>query len=550
MYNFTPVRKIIIISCLLVSSYLSYGQISQYNSFFDYKNINTQTFIPMLGWNNEQKHFLTVLKHSFEMQQIISNPKDSLFLWNGLSGLKTAYTKDSLIIFFVRPADTITRPCILLTHGNDAQYRSIWHEQNNFLALDLAMRGFCVAYYENPSGREATLIRNNSNNIADSILLSTKNAFYNGFQSAVAANIFVKHNSDFLNVDTTKLFSGGYSFGAFCSLSLATADDGQNFTDSIFNAQGNFTAKSIYNDVYTKNIKSAFGIGSGLPKDDTLSIYNSKMGNFLDEHDNGLALLFLHGRTDNMVYFNLTKLSEPDTSKGYFFAEGPSSMTNTIREKELQVKTTLMVNCRGGHNFSTSVCGYSNAYCMAQWHWTHLTEPPDSLISSSSYFANVSNDSMLRYVAYMLTQVDDVGFVVADFLQPSVSNTNSVFNDHLYFLQPQDSFRYENANGHYITRTTDCEGHPFQVVTSTVKNIITKNEVKIYPNPANNIITIETKENIESISIYSMLGELMKKSNSDSLQEQINVHDLAVGEYIAVIQLKDRLVNLKISVVR
>src|SRR4051812_29366445 len=140
-------RAILLLIC--ISYYInSFGQLSQYNNNFDYKNINTQTFIPMQGWNNDQKYILSMLKRSFDMQHIISYPKDTSFVWNGLEGQKTIYTKDSLLMFFIRPADTITRPCILMTHGNNAKYRSSWNETLNFYVNDLVMRGFCVAYYE------------------------------------------------------------------------------------------------------------------------------------------------------------------------------------------------------------------------------------------------------------------------------------------------------------------------------------------------------------------------------------------------------------------
>jgi hypothetical protein len=543
------VKKTVLICIFLLQLFLSFGQTTLYNSIFDYKNINIQTFIPMTGWSNEQKHMLTILKHSFEMQQIVNQPKDTLFWWNGLTGKKTTYTKDSLILFFIRPADNITRPCILITHGNDAQYRSSWNEQTKFIAIDLAMRGYAVAFYENPSSRDATQIRIAKNNPADTILLRTRNGLYNGFQSAVAATLFVTHNATDLKVNTAKLFAGGYSYGAFCSLSLASADAGQNFTDSLFNIQGNFTAKSIYNDTYTPTIKRAFGIGSALPKDDTLPAYNSKMGDFLDETDTGLSLLFLHGRNDYFIYFGLNKLTDSDTSHGYFFAEGPNAMINNIREKNLPVETKLIVNCKGGHNFSTSVCGYSNPYCIAQWHWRYMSEPPDTLTPSNAYFTNLTNDTLLHYISYMLTQVSDIGFMVADFLQPAVLNTSSTLSNKTYFIQPQDSFLYSNPNGHYIIRDRDCEGKPLIITSVNTENFINNKDIRVYPNPSNNFITIQAKEMIEMVKIYTLPGELVKSSAVNQMQKEIDVHDLATGEYIIVIQLADRLMNLKFSLI-
>jgi dienelactone hydrolase len=504
----------------------------------------------MNGWNDEQKHLLSILKHSFEMQQIINQPRDTSFLWNGLSGRKTIYTNDSLTLFFVRPNDTITRPCILITHGNDGAYKGDWHEQTKFISLDLTMRGFCVVYYENPSSKDAKLVRTNRNNSFDSLLLNTKNAFYDGFQSAVAANIYVKHNADILKIDTNKIFAGGYSFGGFSSLSLATADIGINFIDSRFNLQGNFIAKSIYTDSYTKNIKGAFSIGGGLPKDDTLALYNSNMGDFLDKQDSAVALLFLHGRTDHLVSFDLTKLYELDNTTPYFFAEGPNAMINTIRKKNLGIKTKLVVNCRGGHNFSTSVCGYSNPYCMAQWHWLYLTEPPDTMTLPNSYFSDISNDSMLRYAAYMLTQVSDVSYMIADYFHPLINTSTSTLNQNLYFVQPQDSFKYAVANGYYIFRTTDCEGNPIQTATAIAKNEITKDDVLIYPNPTQQTCTISSKENIDNVILYNMLGEIVFTDIVNNTTTQLNLNNLIAGEYIAIIQYKNRLVTKKISLVR
>lgn len=481
------------------------------------------------------------------MQQIIAHTKDTSFVWNGLKGEKTTYTKDSLILFFIRPADTITRPCILITHGNDAEYRSSWHDKLKFSVIDFAMRGYCVAYYENPSGREATQIRLLKNNHADSLMNNSRIGLYNGFQSAVAADLFIVHNALELKVDTTKLFAGGYSFGAYSSLALATANVGQNFKDAMFQISGDFNANAIYNYPYRKNIQQGFAIGGALPKDDTVNTLNSNMGEFLDESDANVSLLFLHGITDNLISLNLTTIKEVDSTKGNFLIEGPIALINKINDKHLPITAKLIVNCKGGHNFSTSVCGYSNPYCMAQWHWLHLAEPPDTLIFSSNYFTNISTDSMLRYAAYMLTQVSDIDFMIADFFQPTINNTSSTLNQTLYYVQPQDSFKYANANGHYIFKNTDCDGKPFVITVIKDENVSIKDEVKIYPNPASEYITFEAKENIESIRIYNMLGALILQMQPQHLQEQINIQDWVTGEYIAVIQLKNRLVTMKVS---
>lgn len=516
-------------------------QNTSYINSFDYKNVNIQTLVPVQGLNNDQKHIFSILKHSFEVQQIINYPKDTSFTWKGLKGNKAIYSTDSLVLFFVRPDDTTLRPCILLTHGNNAKFSGNWYEQMNFYAIDLAMRGYCVAYYENPSSFES---RNKKT------FTNTRNAFYNGFQSAVAASVYITQHAASLKIDTSKLFSGGHSFGAFCALSLTFADNGQNFTDTLFRSQGNFEAKALYATIpFAKNIKRTFAIGGGLPKDDTLEINNSKMGGFLDEKDNGLSVLFLHGRKDNLVLFDVTKFGIADTLASYFYAEGPRALLNNIQAASLDISAKLFVNCNGYHPFLNTVCSESNTNCIQQYQWPYLNEPPDTITSASSYFTNKQNDTLLHYFAYMATQTADIDFIIGDFLQPAVLNTSSVFTNNVYFIQPQDTFTYANPSGHYIFRNTDCEGNAI-VITNSYENFSAKNKVTVYPNPANNFILFESKELIQHVGIYSLLGALAKEINHADFQQQIDISTLANGEYFCVIQLNDEIIMKKISVIR
>jgi hypothetical protein len=530
----------------LYASCSSYAQLTTYNNYFDYKNINKVTFAPGSGWNDEQRYILTILKRSFQMKTIITTPRDTVFFWNGLMGQKTIYSKDSLVLFVLRPADTITRPCILLTHGNTAKYRSSWNENMNFYCVDLAMRGYCVAYYENPASFEAREIYANSNGVFNHVLENPRNAFYNGFQSAAAADIFMRHNASFFHVDVNKIFAGGYSFGAFCSLMLASADTAINFKDTMFDVQGGYNAKSIYTDQHAKNIKQAFSIGGGLPKQDTMELNSSHMGNFLDSRDSALSVLFLHGRTDNLVSFDLTKFADSATASNFFWGEGPRAIINNIAEQHLSIKTRLFVNCRSGHPFITSVCGYSNPYCLAQWQWQYLPEPPDNMASTDSYFTDSTHDTLLRYFAYSMTQMNDIGYLIGDFLQLSITHTPSVFADSMLFIQPRDSFLYSNANGHFILRNTDCEGH---AVVTTIRQPLSPTEWNIYPNPTNTTLHIESGAVIKRIIVYNLLGAILKDIPLNDRELLLDVHDLPAGQYIAALQSENQYAAKKISIV-
>lgn len=542
-------RSSLLLMWIWLAPLAGFGQLSKMMNTFDYKNVNAQTFIPMQGWNAEQQYMLSVLKYSFEMQHIINNPRDTLFFWNGLTGEKVLYTQDSLLLFVLRPSDTISRPCILLTHGNNAKYRSSWNENMNFYAIDLAMRGYVVAYYENPSSWDARELSAQLSGNNAHILAHARNAFYYGFQSSIAAAVYVRHQASFLHIDTTRIFAGGFSFGAFLSLMLATADPGYNFSDSLFASQGNFNANALYNDPYHKQTHYVFSMGGGLPKDDTLALNNSHMGTFADARDSGLSILFLHGRTDNFVSFDQTRFFDTLNAPDYFIGEGPRALANNIREDSLPISSRLWVNCRGGHNFLTAVCGYSNPYCLAQFQWPYLPEPMGDLSNTNSYYRDSLTDTLLHYFAYMMTQVNDVGLVIGDFLQPGISGDTSVFSAPIYFIQPRDSFTYANSSGHYIIRNTDCEGHAL-VITTVHENPLA-HTVRIYPNPASKSIRIASEKPMEKICIYQLDGALVKMLNGNhALETAIDIGQLATGEYICNVVSSDGVETLLISVVR
>lgn len=61
-------------------------------------------------------------------------------------------------------------------------------------------------------------------------------------------------------------------------------------------------------------------------------------------------------------------------------------------------------------------------------------------------------------------------------------------------------------------------------------DMIAKKENKVYPNPCNGTFNIESEEQIQSIKVYSMTGQLVFAKESFSTTEQINL-DVPQGSY-------------------
>jgi len=60
--------------------------------------------------------------------------------------------------------------------------------------------------------------------------------------------------------------------------------------------------------------------------------------------------------------------------------------------------------------------------------------------------------------------------------------------------------------------------------------------LKIYPNPAKDIVKIDSKDAIETYNIFSMAGQ---KVLSGSNAKEINIQSLAKGNYILQVKTKD-----------
>jgi len=92
------------------------------------------------------------------------------------------------------------------------------------------------------------------------------------------------------------------------------------------------------------------------------------------------------------------------------------------------------------------------------------------------------------------------------------------------------------TNGSQSTSGDDFENIPNLVITegapSSVTSLKSNVEVKLYPNPTVNEITVELKgEQIEIISIYDVKGNLVKTVKERAISVTLSVADLPTGVY-------------------
>lgn len=80
-------------------------------------------------------------------------------------------------------------------------------------------------------------------------------------------------------------------------------------------------------------------------------------------------------------------------------------------------------------------------------------------------------------------------------------------------------------------------------VVNSVSNTETIENVNVYPNPANDILNVSTN-NQGVIEIYSSEGKLISTTSYSGPNTVVNVEELGVGNYIAVVRNNDGTVQL------
>lgn len=85
-----------------------------------------------------------------------------------------------------------------------------------------------------------------------------------------------------------------------------------------------------------------------------------------------------------------------------------------------------------------------------------------------------------------------------------------------------------------IIGTNGCASNPFAVtiVITLGVNDLDLTKLKYYPNPVNDILSIEYQEDIKKIEVFDLTGKLVKTESFDGMNVQLNLSSLSSGTYM------------------
>ena len=116
-----------------------------------------------------------------------------------------------------------------------------------------------------------------------------------------------------------------------------------------------------------------------------------------------------------------------------------------------------------------------------------------------------------------------------------------------FFVRSQCAFAPAVYSNWAIILSFNCSPNAFAYAATLSNNVYDLDELKIklYPNPTNNFLTIETanQDAIDAISIYNTLGQEVLTVNNPS--SKINVENLKVGTYFIKVKVGTEEINSK-----
>jgi hypothetical protein len=137
---------------------------------------------------------------------------------------------------------------------------------------------------------------------------------------------------------------------------------------------------------------------------------------------------------------------------------------------------------------------------------------------SMSYMLQLVEDSSV--VELMATPADEMAMVEGDSVI-DVSNGDTITTVIVVMAENGNQMEYE------------VTVYPFIIETSIRPNEVEKLNVKLYPNPASDMIYIESMEEITQVTVYNAIGRVvLDQSFRNSNRIQVNLGELIPGMYM------------------
>ena len=431
---------------------------AQFSTTFNYVDVNTAAFtVPpsFMGNNNQNAYSMSILDMSQRLSAIYTNGAlNTDYNINTLIKVKKVlFGPDNLRMLLIQPiySPTIKKRCVLMSPGFGDNFGT-WYFTNRY-AIDLALRGYIVAFFENCGSTNANLNNSGKNTdvyFKDKVInvcnVSPNNTARDQFFSAMFINLFISNearkyvvtNSNALQIDTTRFFLAGGSLGANTALFYGYGSNNNWSTNSYYSC---VKSKLNYTGAISNNgVKGILSIGGGLPAP------TEALGNIITSVDNIPCISFA-GAGDPLVNPNKSNFLGPELW-------GELAYKNILQSNN--IKYNMYLNCYGVHAFEAP--SYDD---MATGTWPQTlpsntisgnTNPPYNTNLTNTQVTNFVNSNLQNLFYYQYTQFQSYQalYATASYFNNIINNT--IPANVLNYIKPntiQNSPFYKYSIGTY-----------------------------------------------------------------------------------------------------
>ncbi|RCU57750.1 T9SS type A sorting domain-containing protein [Oceanihabitans sediminis] len=92
---------------------------------------------------------------------------------------------------------------------------------------------------------------------------------------------------------------------------------------------------------------------------------------------------------------------------------------------------------------------------------------------------------------------------------------------------------------HYSSSSTTTGTHTINIEcpTASIDDFEASNGLSYYPNPVNNTLTLDAKQNIDGVAVYNMLGQEVLRTAPNTVNTEINMSALRSGAYFVKVTI-------------
>ncbi|MDI3480071.1 MAG: lysyl endopeptidase, partial [Rikenellaceae bacterium] len=176
--------------------------------------------------------------------------------------------------------------------------------------------------------------------------------------------------------------------------------------------------------------------------------------------------------------------------------------------------------------------------------------PGTYMITLTAYNGTLSDTYMQSITVNPIPPTPTISIISNNpiILQSSATTGNQWFKDNNPIPGAINQTYQVTENGTYFVKLTSngCTSgpsNPIEINTLSI-NDYSSDEITIYPNPAQDILYIQTNYTILEALLYDNLGRLITSTN----EQQLNLENATNGVYHLIIKLQDKVMNLPVMI--